>query len=72
MYPSAEAEAQWFQRQNLTKTEGHGSHDRDLSGEVVAYLLVTLAVRPDRLPDGAIALLASRYLGHCVGEPTVH
>jgi len=68
MYPSADAH--WFQRQNLVKTEDQGS--RDLSSEVVAYLLVTLAVRPDRLPDGTVALLASRYLGHCVGESTVH
>jgi len=62
MDPSAET-LRWFQCRNLVRAgdRGFGS---DLPAEVAAYLLVTLAVRPDSLPEGVVTYLATRFFGH--------
>jgi len=66
MNPSAEALC-WFRRRNLVDTEERGLRS-DLSPEAVAYLMVTMALRPDHLPKGAMVYLAIRYFGHCTGN----
>lgn len=66
MYPSAIDTAGWLQQRNLAA--GRFRSVEDLPREVVIYLLVTLAVHPERLPDPVVAFLAERFLGHCVGE----
>ena len=63
MHPSAETRC-WFRRRNLVRPEAVGA----LTAETRAYLLVTLAVRPDHLPVEIVSLLANRYLGHCMGD----
>lgn len=63
MYSSAQTQG-WFRQRNLVRPEAIDA----LSAEATAYLLVTLAVRPDHLPVEVKALLADRYLGHCMGD----
>jgi hypothetical protein len=70
MYPSVETQS-WFRRRNLVLSEGRVVSG-ELSPEVTAYLLVTLAVRPDHLPVGVVTFLADRFLGHCAGDRQEH
>jgi hypothetical protein len=62
----------WFERRNLDADAVRQREAEDLPREVVIYLLVTLARRPELLPQGAMAYLAPRYLGHCVGDCPRH
>jgi hypothetical protein len=62
VYTSAET-TRWLRRRNLPVAEGDVREE--LPREVVIYLLVTLALRPHRVPPEAAAFLATEYLGHC-------
>ena len=70
MYPSAENQS-WFRRRNLVLFDGRVVSE-EIPSEVAAYLLVTLAVRPDHLPVGIVSYLANRYLGHCTESRRHH
>ena len=69
MHPSAETTT-WFRRRNLADSQSRAVGE--LSREVEIYLLVTLAVRPEVLPEEAVAYLATRYFAHCLGDPAEH
>ena len=63
MHTSAQTRT-WLRRRNLPVVESPDVPE-DLPREVVVYLLVTLALRPHRVPPEAVAFLATRYLDHC-------
>jgi hypothetical protein len=68
MHPSVDTE--WFSRRNLTAVRVLPVANEPR--EVVIYLLVTLAVRPDVLPKEVVAHLAARYFGHCTEVGLTH
>ena len=53
----------WFQSRNLTDDSRELAVE-DPSREVLIYLLVTLAVHPERVPADVTAYLAERFFGH--------
>jgi hypothetical protein len=53
----------WFQSRNLTD-DSLDQAVKDPSREVLIYLLVTLAVHPERVPADVTAYLAERFFGH--------
>ena len=63
MHASAEMTG-WFQERNLAFEQPRVLEE--LPSEVVVYLLVMLATRPDQLPVGVVSFLATRYFSHCV------
>jgi len=54
----------WFQERNLTFRPPRVREE--LPSEVVIYLLVTAATRPEKLPPAVLDFLATRYFSHCV------
>lgn len=63
MHPATQT---WFQSRNLTES-GPEQVAQDPSREVLIYLLVTLAVRPERVPTEVAAYLAVRFFAHAGG-----
>ena len=53
----------WFQSRNLTEDSTDLAVD-DPSREVLIYLLVTLAVHPERVPADVTVFLAERFFSH--------
>jgi len=58
----------WLSRRNLRRALTCGNANTEPS-EVTAYMLVTLARHPERIPTTAAIFLADHFLSHCVGPP---
>jgi len=58
----------WCGRHNLVVSASYAGNQRALPREVVVYLLVTWAVRPEYLPADVRAMLAYNFMGHCVSH----
>lgn len=70
MSPSAIDTAGWLRQRNLAA--GRFRSVEEMPPEVAIYLLVTLAVHPERLPDSVVAFLAERFLGHSTEAAQEH
>jgi hypothetical protein len=70
MYPSANTTG-WFRRRNLAPGPNRPVAT-ELPREVEIYLLVTLAVRPQALPDEVVAHLAVRFFSDAPGVRQTH
>lgn len=55
----------WLTRRNLRR-EVPSERPTNTPAEVAAYMLVTLARHPRRIPTAAAIYVADRFLGHCV------
>ena len=67
MHPSVHRTG-WFRRRNLIgRPPSSGAPP-----EATIYAMVTLAVRPGKLPTAAIEHIARNYLAHCVDQDTPH
>ena len=64
MHPATQT---WFQSRNLTEPSREPAVG-DPSREVLIYLLVTLAVHPERVPADVTVYLTERFFGYAVGE----